>query len=376
MTLIREVLEGGFTKEFVSHWANIMVGYPFDSVKGKVSYRAGNPMGAYSSWASFAVAHHFVVFDCCEELGISWKTAQYVILGDDVLIGDSRLAAAYRSRIYSLGVEVSIEKTLVSCDTLEFAKRYIHKGEEITPFPLSAVVDTYKSIPLVVSALVGEERRDLVPKCGIPGAVESLYRYLGHSRADQRRVLAQATDIELSVRFSNGSLTAGEFLSKLLGGQSACLQVTGQTVDETARLVIRKAVELMFADSLSNPKLDLGRLAVDLVERFTGSDHRFAEDGFSLIYALPFLGCYGQVEEMYIRALKDYRLHLEEPDDSLTRALCIPLNEKAFAVPVKDLRMVLQGRFAATVQKVASDLLGYQLPAGFSKRQRSPSGRG
>lgn len=47
--LICTVLQGGFTREWVSHWRNIMVGYPFSSNKGNVSYTVGNPMGAYSS---------------------------------------------------------------------------------------------------------------------------------------------------------------------------------------------------------------------------------------------------------------------------------------------------------------------------------------
>jgi len=42
-----------------------MISLPFRyEEKGKsqeVHYRVGNPMGAYSSWSSFALAHHFVV---------------------------------------------------------------------------------------------------------------------------------------------------------------------------------------------------------------------------------------------------------------------------------------------------------------------------
>lgn len=49
-----------------------MVGYPFKAPDGsEVRYSVGNPMGAYSSWNSFALAHHFVVYWCCRDLGIS-----------------------------------------------------------------------------------------------------------------------------------------------------------------------------------------------------------------------------------------------------------------------------------------------------------------
>jgi len=51
-----------------------MVGIPFDlnykGTKTSLFYAVGTPMGAYTSWASFALAHHALVFSCCEELGI------------------------------------------------------------------------------------------------------------------------------------------------------------------------------------------------------------------------------------------------------------------------------------------------------------------
>jgi hypothetical protein len=307
------------------------------------------------------------MYDCCRELKIPWRTAQYVILGDDILIGSVDLAVAYRHRISDLGVEVSIQKTLVSQDTFEFAKRYFHRGEEITPFPVSAITDTYQSIPLLVSAMVGELRRDLCPMSGIPGAVGSLYRRLHKSSSFVKKVELEAFRCELSVGFSNGSLGALEFLSKLLGeSQSAGLRENGFLNAETANLVIKDSVHRMFTDSLSNPKLDLGRLAVDLVERFTGGDDRFTGDGFLLIYALPFLGCYGQIEEMYLRSLNQHRLELEEDfDGSLVRALMIPLSDQAFTVPVREQRMLVHGKFAATVLETARKR--FSLPAGPSR---------
>lgn len=159
-----------------------------------------------------------MVYDCCRELGIIWESARYVILGDDILFGDSELAQAYRMRLLSLGVSVSLEKTLVSNDTFEFAKRWFHKGEEITPFPVSAVIDTYKSVPLLVSALYGEQRRGLIPRSGIPGAVESLYSRLGYRRKICSSVGILAKRCILSAQFSDGTLGAAQFISELLGG--------------------------------------------------------------------------------------------------------------------------------------------------------------
>jgi hypothetical protein len=52
-----------------------MVGYPFDfnqvgKVSEKIFYRTGNPMGAYSSFNSFALSHHYLIYYCCRKLDI------------------------------------------------------------------------------------------------------------------------------------------------------------------------------------------------------------------------------------------------------------------------------------------------------------------
>lgn len=63
ISVISLVLAQIFGRDFVLHWERIMVGLPFRAPDGSdVKYSRGNPMGALSSWASFAVSHHFMVF--------------------------------------------------------------------------------------------------------------------------------------------------------------------------------------------------------------------------------------------------------------------------------------------------------------------------
>lgn len=122
---ISSVLRRHFPSSYVDAWEDVMVGYPF-GVPGKddkISYSVGNPMGFYSSWASFAVAHHYIFYQISVELNIPFKDMKYVVLGDDVLIGDHRVGVRYMEFIRSLGVEVSELKTHISSTTLEFAKR-------------------------------------------------------------------------------------------------------------------------------------------------------------------------------------------------------------------------------------------------------------
>jgi len=154
-----------------------MIGLPFDSAIGYISYSVGTPMGAYSSWATTTLAHHFVMFQACNDCGIPWNTAPYVMLGDDVMIGCNELAKAYRIRIQNLGVEVSSEKTFSSEFIGEFAKRLFYKFDEITPFPISGLSEVASRCYLLVNYLIDAERKGWECVKGTPAAVCSFYEH-------------------------------------------------------------------------------------------------------------------------------------------------------------------------------------------------------
>jgi len=92
----------------------------------------------------------------CKLVGRDWKTAKYVLLGDDILIGDRQLAEAYKAIIRTLGVDFSPIKTHESSKLLEFAKRLILNGKEITPFPVHAARASSKFYHLL-PVLYGEK---------------------------------------------------------------------------------------------------------------------------------------------------------------------------------------------------------------------------
>lgn len=76
-------------------------------------------MGAYSSWAMLALTHHMIVQCCSPKV-----TSEYAILGDDVCVGQS-LSAAYLSFMKMLGVDISLHKSYISNEYIEFAKKLI-----------------------------------------------------------------------------------------------------------------------------------------------------------------------------------------------------------------------------------------------------------
>lgn len=71
------------------------------------------------------MAHHYVVYYCCRELGVNWKNLRYCLLGDDIAIADSRVGEMYITTMRSLGVEINEKKSHISPHLFEFAKRLI-----------------------------------------------------------------------------------------------------------------------------------------------------------------------------------------------------------------------------------------------------------
>lgn len=115
-----------------------MNGEAFATEVGPMSYAQGQPMGAYSSWPMMALTHHFIVRYASYLIGL--KSPRYAILGDDALIVGDDLFASYKKVCDSLLMEVNVSKTFRSRKLFEFAKRFFYKNEEISAFPLGAIL--------------------------------------------------------------------------------------------------------------------------------------------------------------------------------------------------------------------------------------------
>lgn len=139
-------------------WARILTDLPYDYQGKPVFYRAGQPMGAYSSWAAFTMTHHLLVFAAASEVGKSDFSA-YALLGDDIVIADDAVATKYRELLRDLDVPISDAKTHTSKDVYEFAKRWFFKGREVSPFPISALPETIKKYYLLVELFRGMQLR-------------------------------------------------------------------------------------------------------------------------------------------------------------------------------------------------------------------------
>nr|UIW13869.1 MAG: RNA-dependent RNA polymerase [Rhizoctonia solani mitovirus 87] len=144
MKILGTLIGGGFAQA----WSTLLVerSYGFrqmgyDKWHGNYKYSVGQPMGAYSSWAMLALTHHFLVQASAWKAGVVprgvWFT-NYAVLGDDIVLGNRKVAQAYLGILDSLGMPVNLHKSLVSekGTCLEFAKRTIYKRTDISPVPL------------------------------------------------------------------------------------------------------------------------------------------------------------------------------------------------------------------------------------------------
>lgn len=73
----------------------------------------------------------------------------YAVLGDDIVIWDKRVAIQYRQLMLALGVEIGLAKSIISDSgtALEFAKRTLYKGQDVSPIPLLEYSAALESTP-------------------------------------------------------------------------------------------------------------------------------------------------------------------------------------------------------------------------------------
>jgi len=140
LVLQKSVLGLLVNPQFATAWADLLVSRQYTLPVGfkprRVRYAVGQPMGAYSSWAAFAITHHaFVQFAYRLSGGSGWFK-DYALLGDDILIANHRVALKYRWLCQQVGVDISLPKSMASNQrSFEFAKRVFFRGEDVSGFP-------------------------------------------------------------------------------------------------------------------------------------------------------------------------------------------------------------------------------------------------
>lgn len=111
-----------------------------------VRYAVGQPMGAYSSWAMLALTHHVIVHTAAINSSLLLtEYVNYAVLGDDMIVNHNVVAAEYLEIMKSLGVSISLGKSVISNRFTEFAKTLRGPQFNISPIGAGAVLSATRS---------------------------------------------------------------------------------------------------------------------------------------------------------------------------------------------------------------------------------------
>jgi hypothetical protein len=153
-----------FGVTYAAAWRELLVGRPYFVPKQGprepggfprfVRYAVGQPMGAYSSWAVFALTHHALVQFAAYLAGRKGWFELYALLGDDIVIADDAVANKYKRICKWLGMGIGISKSMVNDNSsCEFAKKVFVQGKDCAAFPWKLWSVSQSSLSAAVAAL-------------------------------------------------------------------------------------------------------------------------------------------------------------------------------------------------------------------------------
>jgi len=174
------ILSQFFGPKVASLWAKLLVDRDYTvsgptaakyGLESKYRYAVGQPMGAYSSWAMLAITHHYIVQCAAFHSGVSngsvWFT-DYELLGDDIILFNSKVASVYLAIMRGLGVEINEKKSVIDHRgrVTEFAKRTALDGKDVSAVSwgaCKALKDNASRLTYALSIAV-RGKRHLVPR--------------------------------------------------------------------------------------------------------------------------------------------------------------------------------------------------------------------
>jgi hypothetical protein len=124
------------------NWYSVMTKRDFyvKATGQNVRWKVGQPLGLLSSFPSFALWHHDIV-----QLAANWENfhkgkplrffKQYRLLGDDIVIFNTKVARRYQWLLKKIGLTINLQKSVIGDlgnSQIEFAKRLALRGKEMS----------------------------------------------------------------------------------------------------------------------------------------------------------------------------------------------------------------------------------------------------
>jgi hypothetical protein len=153
----------------------------------KVTYKCGQPMGAYASWPLCSLAHHLLVEYSAYKAGIKSSKESYRLIGDDVIITDEKTAQNYQKFIQSLGIEINLGKTVISKQASDYsgaevAKQLYLNGTCLSPVTPGFIRDMRKPYMLNTCIRVLLDRYDFLSNQDPANIIDLFYPMRKHKK--------------------------------------------------------------------------------------------------------------------------------------------------------------------------------------------------
>lgn len=149
-------------------WQKLLTFRTFITDTGvEVRYSVGQPMGAKSSFPMLGLTHHIIVQIAAQRAGLLTRFTNYVILGDDIMIADHKVATCYLQLMKDLGLDISDYKSIISTPTTveypiaEICRRVFVLGHEITPIPMKLLANVFENGSLALQLQTKMTERSL-----------------------------------------------------------------------------------------------------------------------------------------------------------------------------------------------------------------------
>lgn len=287
-------------------WYNIIAGYSFEyrdpkGLQHNIRYNVGNPMGFYTSWPLTTLCHHFLIYVCCQEIGISWKSAKYKLLGDDIIIFDDSLAKKYQEIILLIGMDIQLQKSHIGNSLFEFAKRLFTPYGEISPISIKAMLSGSKSYFGFIELLNDNFDKGWIPGLSWLNCCFTFYNS-GPYSIRRKAKLVRDRKIEESLLLYKRLRGYDVTLSLIRKIQSFhdYPQLSCNMVNKAKAMLINCIVR-SFEEAASSYFGDMELRLEKALMHYTST----SEDKTDVVYSHPYAFIYGTyVEESYLRQMK------------------------------------------------------------------------
>jgi hypothetical protein len=291
-----------------------------------------------------------LVYHCCKKLNLEYTSLPYVLLGDDIVIGNKAVGELYISIVESLGVEISGVKSHKSDNFLEFAKRLLFKGQEISPFPISALRESGKKYYLLTNLLLEQESRGWRYKVSLVKSIKMFYEYvIPRPKRFRNKINIHVEIVELIMRMMRKSNTASDVINHVARHVNPSIILF--TEEESVK-ILSEVTKVIFNEcmvSFKGSKEPLGDIAFESTCRLTEDSNYISllTAGVELHF-IPLLNAYGQLEEKYLQIQKEiFDINNLDLDWPLTlRSLTFPPSDKTFIMRSKDLKSRVSAKFS------------------------------